>query len=394
MLRKTSRRVLSTFRAGRRYDTLLSDGGITLGRPGKIESIEISRGVAATLVLLHHANGFSQIGDGSAFGGVFQFGSVGVDFFFVLSGFIILHVHRQDLGQPEQAARYAWRRFIRVCPLYIVLTLASLLLVALLPFYRTDVPHSANYLISNLLMLPHGSNYPLISPAWSLSHELVFYLVFAVAILNWKVGCALITAWMTALVFARLFLTIPDGLSGLRFTAFGWLDILFAFGLAAALVAARIRNAGGRIFAVGAFIFLGACVSHGIGASPMANDTIRRLVYGTGSALMIVGMVVWESGASLRFPRWAITWGAASYAIYLVHYPVLELLSHARIRLGLVGWIHDEPYFILQAVVGVCCGVLIHLKVEKPITAWLKSSPIHLRLEAGRPLAAAGNIKS
>jgi peptidoglycan/LPS O-acetylase OafA/YrhL len=55
---------------------------------GKIQSIEVGRGAAATLVL-GHATGYTTVGCGSALGVLFRFGNVGVDFFFALSGFII-----------------------------------------------------------------------------------------------------------------------------------------------------------------------------------------------------------------------------------------------------------------------------------------------------------------
>ncbi|NBQ54213.1 MAG: acyltransferase, partial [Proteobacteria bacterium] len=49
----------------------------------------------------------------------------GVDFFFVLSGFIILHAHMDDIGRPARLGRYLWRRAVRVYPIYwICLTLS------------------------------------------------------------------------------------------------------------------------------------------------------------------------------------------------------------------------------------------------------------------------------
>ncbi len=50
------------------------------------------------------------------FGNGFGFGHAGVDFFFVLSGFIIMHAHATDIGKPERLSRYLWRRVTRIYP--------------------------------------------------------------------------------------------------------------------------------------------------------------------------------------------------------------------------------------------------------------------------------------
>jgi len=59
---------------------------------------------------------------------VAQFGHAGVDFFFVLSGFIIFFVHGKDIGKPSRLPHYVWRRFIRIYPVYWAVTLISIVL--------------------------------------------------------------------------------------------------------------------------------------------------------------------------------------------------------------------------------------------------------------------------
>jgi peptidoglycan/LPS O-acetylase OafA/YrhL len=80
---------------------------------GRLDLIQIFRGLAATLVVLYHA---STVGGAHLhvqfLNDLFHFGHCGVDFFFVLSGFIILHAHYDQNGD--------WKRIpgqrIRVCP--------------------------------------------------------------------------------------------------------------------------------------------------------------------------------------------------------------------------------------------------------------------------------------
>src|SRR3984885_1419086 len=84
----------------------------------RLEGVEAGRGVAALLVVLYHA-ALHVEGDvpGSAvLWGLPHFGHAGVDFFFVLSGFIISFVHRKDVGRPDRLGHYLERRFTRVFP--------------------------------------------------------------------------------------------------------------------------------------------------------------------------------------------------------------------------------------------------------------------------------------
>jgi len=96
---------------------------------------------------------------------VFQFGHAGVDLFFVISGFIILFVHYDDIGRPERLGRYVGRRLSRILPTYWV----ALVLIV-------------------VLSLGGGHNFPhLIDLAWSASllpsYKLCFMLYFACLLL-------------------------------------------------------------------------------------------------------------------------------------------------------------------------------------------------------------------
>jgi len=97
-----------------------------------LPSLQVLRAIAALAVVCYHACLFVERETGQVlFGGWYHLGELGVDFFFVLSGFIIAHVHGHELGLPNCAPRYLKRRFFRIYPLLFVLT--SLRLLAELP---------------------------------------------------------------------------------------------------------------------------------------------------------------------------------------------------------------------------------------------------------------------
>lgn len=167
----------------------------------KLTSIQACRGVAAMLVVLFHTNicfEHPKYWNGKPFGSVFDFGGAGVEFFFVLSGFIILHVHWFDLGRPQRVRRYLWKRFRRIYPIY------WFVLLPLIPGYV--LVHSWGYgferdplvIFSSIVLVPFGGELATLAVAWTLYHEVLFYAAFAVAILNVRVGSFLLLIWLAA----------------------------------------------------------------------------------------------------------------------------------------------------------------------------------------------------
>ena len=87
-----------------------------------LQSVQICRGLAALLVLVYHTSaimGLQKYGSQNIFNGYLSsLGFIGVDFFFVLSGFIIPFAHQKDVGRSDQFGRYAYRRVSRIYPIY------------------------------------------------------------------------------------------------------------------------------------------------------------------------------------------------------------------------------------------------------------------------------------
>ena len=148
----------------------------------KLYWLEFGRGCAAIGVLLTHIHEYLL--PTPTF--LYPLGEWGVAFFFVLSGFVIHHVHAQDINVTNHAQIFAWRRFVRIFPTYWVVLAAVLFLRQHLgnPAHATDV--TLPFLISNFLLLPAGKLY--IGVAWTLRHELFFYAMYMIAILNLRLA--------------------------------------------------------------------------------------------------------------------------------------------------------------------------------------------------------------
>jgi exopolysaccharide production protein ExoZ len=329
----------------------------------RLEGVEAGRGVAALLVVLYHAalHVEGNVPGSAILWGLPHFGHAGVDFFFVLSGFIITFVHRTDIGRPNRLAHYLERRFTRVFPFYWLVLGFSLLGIWLL--HRTQFP-GVREIFSNVLLLPQSEE-KIVGGAWTLVYEIMFYCVFAIAICNRLTGAVVLCVW-AALVAAGFFLPPESGSAafGVATSPF-CLEFFLGIGAAAILSAYTVPRSG-LVLAIGlaGFALAGVCeVSgrlDGFGAT-------ARLAYGTCSFLVISALVEHERLGRLRVPRFMAVMGRASYAIYLVHLLVIgitfKFLSMA-IRLtppwSFVNW-------ALLCTTALTAGIIASIWLEQPI---------------------------
>ena len=157
----------------------------------RLEEIDALRGIAALLVAfvfhIHHLLGLPRTGplDGlPLFSWLHDHGYVLVDLFFVISGFIFAHVYLTGDRINATAREFAVARFARLYPLHLVTLLASAVILSGGPTASAenccnDLPH----FVLNLFMLQEsGLNQGLSfnSPAWSISVEVLCYIVFYV----------------------------------------------------------------------------------------------------------------------------------------------------------------------------------------------------------------------
>lgn len=143
------------------------------------------------VILFHAARHIDKTFGAPGLVTLFQAGHAGVDLFFVLSGFIILFVHRRDIGRADRLGHYVRRRISRVLPLYwIALTLTLLMGAA-----GSGAAPAATAILLSAFLIPTVSE-PLLGTAWTLQCEAVFYVVFSVLILNKRLGMALLAVWL------------------------------------------------------------------------------------------------------------------------------------------------------------------------------------------------------
>ena len=331
-----------------------------------LRSIQAARGLAALAVVFYHDALLFERGAGLVlFGGAGQYGYMGVPFFFVLSGFIIGYAHFADLGRPDRLRRFLRKRFLRVYPLYWVLS-ALFILAALAGMGEPDFSYAPAELAQAHLLIHFlpSSGPPPLKVAWTLFYEVRFYLVFALAIVFPRATLWLASAWLTTIAA----LTPWNALST------EWLsywNLAFPIGLLAYVLFKDLApSAGPSICGVGiAAILAMICFTpipdfHGGRSVPMVGMM-------TGFAAMILGLALVERERDVPIPRSLTFLGNASFSLYLSHSAVISLAGSVVFQSNLLDILPAEVLFLPIVVLAVVGGLAVHVFIEGPLLSHL-----------------------
>jgi peptidoglycan/LPS O-acetylase OafA/YrhL len=331
-----------------------------------LSRVESGRGAAALAVLLYHSSASTHYYyHRFPVGGTFLFGYSGIYFFFVLSGFLIALAHAGDVGRPKAVGRYLLKRFIRIFPPYWVVfpPVAAL-------YYITRAPATINSftplnLLSEFLLSPFGNQmHGIMYVAWTLHLEVLFYLLFACLIVNRIVGLVLIGLWQLLVVGTLLGLfPHPDVLSRAAMSG----NLGFLLGMLALLVFSSKFTVPARLAtAFGLLTFVVA------GWLDVARQRPYILLYLLASFVLVLGLAKLDQTSKTKAPKVATFIGTASYSIYLVHYPVVSIVSKMIVRVDPATRLPMEVFFVLVAAAALLVSLLFYRLVEKPLLAILR----------------------
>ncbi|WP_102959831.1 acyltransferase family protein [Mangrovicella endophytica] len=326
---------------------------------------------------------------------------LGVSFFFVLSGFILMHVYRDGV-EPK---RFYFARFARLWPVHIVTLCLMLALIPTGAGWRLDF---IGPLIANVLMV--HSWFPLLgfpssfnSPSWSISAEAFFYLLFPILLSrHWRVcliAMAVITAWALLVLeidgqpmthgemwqFSRISLLLNHPLMHmLEFGVGTWAGRLFierprawTVGHATLLEAASLLALAAYIAAKPEWYVVVDLGLKNVGV--WMEHSSKMLLFA-----VIVFIFAHQRGAISRLLSWhpLVILGEISFATYMLHKVVILFAA----RHGWVAAIGTTPTVIAIFVITYAASWALWKGVEKPARLWL------LGLWS-RPRSLAGDLK-
>lgn len=286
--------------------------------------------------------------------------NVGVDFFFVLSGFIITWVHWDDIGAKGKLGGYARKRFLRIYPPYWGVLVPLTLLYLAVPGSGDWSKRDPLNILLSIFLLPNTVQ-PVLGVAWTLTHEMFFYLLFALAIAKGVNVLRGMAVWAASIVVAGFFLpTLSFPLSFL----FSPFNLEFILGVGTAVYLKRHRTPAPRTTAILAAIAFGLVLF----LAPTAQDNalVGRLIFGGLSALFVLGVVEAERTRPRNPGRLALLMGGASYAVYLVHPVALSFGAQAVTRTLTLA---PVSAMWVMALFATAAGVAYHLYAEPLLTA-------------------------
>jgi peptidoglycan/LPS O-acetylase OafA/YrhL len=318
----------------------------------KLAWIQALRGIAVLLVVLTHARYYLLDTERWPMAStLFYPGAMGVDLFFIISGFIMVYT-TQGASGGRAALYFGIKRFSRIWPVYAVIALLFIgytrdlgqmladpalreLVVKTLALYPVD-PATAPYFS---LLLP---------TAWTLAFEMYFYLVFGLCLLAGRLRWFVFGAWML-LTLVLLPAThggpVSDVRSNLHFhSAYMQLatsPMIYEF-VAGVLIGllyqwrwARFPNASLAWQLV--FLALGLPLWY---AYAGIGNFHGPLNWGWPLALMVLVLALASKTVVLRPPHWLVWIGTISYSMYLTHLLNQQLLTRYMERWGfdVHGW--------------------------------------------------------
>jgi exopolysaccharide production protein ExoZ len=324
-------------------------------------SVQYARALAALLVVYAHLRGFAVFGplDGG------EFGDMGVDIFFVISGFIMW-----ETSGGQSPADFARRRLSRIVPPYWFYTTLLVLLAWALPRLTPNVTVDAPAIFGSFFFIPYvnhnGLTNPILLQGWTLNYEMFFYVIFGLslfiasrAVQFWSlagffVGCAVVGILYQPDVTAITFYTST-------------MPLEFVLGIVVSM-ASKIQAR----FGVSATALLIGLAGLLYGEVYSSADVPRFVALGLPAAFTLFGLVGLEGLIRRRPIGWLARIGDASYSLYLLHPFILSAAAVAMKLLAarlpaFAGMAGAVTFAIIGIVASAICAHLSFIALEKPM---------------------------
>jgi exopolysaccharide production protein ExoZ len=370
-----------------------SDRAMTASSPSQtLWTVQWMRAAAALMIIVGHSGGAvasvaEQIRAGFTRPNILPWGA-GVDLFFVISGFIMVHASRRLFGQPDAVAEFLKRRLTRIIPLYWLTTSLFLAILAAATLKGGDPFPSGTAIIASYLFIPfdsygNGRSFPVFDLGWTLNYEMFFYALFALTV--WLPRARAMTMLAVLLLVAIVIGNfVPPSSTALYFWTRPIL-VDFGLGIGVGMIVARgvtLRKPLRLFMAFGGFALVILDPMHlfnGPIGTTVANEWPRVLFSGIPVSIALAGAVLGPEPRAHR-SLWPLTFlGDASYSLYLFHPFSLILMEKLVQKSRVIASLDGHLILAATVTMAIVSALFAYRFIERPMTRRLSA-----RLAEGR----------
>lgn len=364
------------------------------------ELLDGLRGVAALLVVIYHvfeglAFAESVNGEGSGLITTFNHGHIAVDFFFILSGFVISYAY-DDRWHKMSLGGFFKRRLIRLHPMLVmgavigaiafvvggcqqwsgsVTPMGWVLLSLLLTIFMIPAFPNAAYEVRG-----NGEMFPLNGPMWSLFFEYIGNILYALVIHRLSTKLLAMLTLVLGVLHAWIFV---GDVSGYDSVGIGWtidtinfwgglVRMLFPFSVGMLLARTfKPRNIKYAFWICSAMLVAVFSVPYIAKSGALSINSLYEVV----AIALVFPLIVWlgacGEGGNGVMGRISRLLGELSYPLYIVHYPIMYLFYK---------WLIENHYYtlgqtwmasVLVVVMSIMLAYLALKLYDLPLRRWL-----------------------
>ncbi|CAL1239439.1 acyltransferase family protein [Candidatus Methylocalor cossyra] len=353
-----------------------------------LDFIQALRGGAALLVVLYHGSRFiSPYGTGL---GDVLFGTgghIGVDLFFIISGFIMTHTTRSNDGSLGYFLMFAIKRFTRIWPTYVVIVLLYIFIRREGGRFFLETENLKLFLytigfVNSGRGGPPDFGLPVLNVGWTLNYEMYFYLVFGLALLFGAARWWAFGAWMalSLLLLPLLHGNAPSLHPGQAYGfRIGYLNLitspliwLFVLGT----VIGNLYHSPLRIassFLRNHLLFLAFTLVVWQYLSRFQADH-GLLSWGWSLGFLVLVLSLASKDMVFSIPKPILHLGNISYSLYLIHPLVQEGLEEPLATLGLGAYTQGFSFLFLTTALSILLASLSQRWLERDLSNWLRDT--------------------
>ncbi|SFU24814.1 acyltransferase family protein [Paraburkholderia aspalathi] len=348
----------------------------------QIYSIQVLRGAAALLVVVHHACNFLVE---HSFGGGYDFkiGAIGVDIFFIISGFIMYCSTLGHRGTLKETLAFWKKRIVRIVPLYWLITAFIVIASFAQPASASSAAVTLTGFVKSILFIPYvstgGLMQPVVGQGWTLNYEIFFYAAL---------GCVLLVSprhmlVRVAAVFAIFQFSAWCASGKSVVLGFYASPMMLEFVAGVVLAKLYLRHQLPPQWLLNCGIVLGAFLltrDQGFKAY-FSSEWHRIAVWGVFSFILVAGLLRSESWWSSRAPRIMTFLGDASYSIYLSHVVAFSIFWKVLARLPVAHELPAAAVLVTLCLFATLFGSTLYWFVERGLTKIFSGSKHRLVIQ-------------